>query len=161
MHENKAFFHLIRAPEARAITRVSPKARRNASGALLRLGGRSIPVAGLRDAVRLRVAEDLERLASDFLQRLPSRTADDVGFYGAVLWPRSVLIAELLAQGPPLDGATVLCLGAGTGLEALVAALCGANALATDVYPFALSLVTEAAALNGVADRFSSTETLR
>ena len=47
----------------------------------------------------------------------------------------------------------MLCLGAGTGLEALVAALCGANALATDVYPFALSLVTEAAALNGVADR--------
>ena len=38
-----------------------------------------IPVAGLRDAVRLRVAEDPERLASDFLQRLPSRTADDVG----------------------------------------------------------------------------------
>ena len=60
---------------------------------------------------------------------------------------------NLLAQGPPLDGATVLCLGAGTGLEALVAALCGATALATDVYPFALSLVTEAAALNGVADR--------
>ena len=112
-----------------------------------------VPVAGLRDAVRLRVAEDPERLASEFLQRLPSRTADDVGFYGAVLWPGSVLIAELLAQGPPLDGATVLCLGAGTGLEALVAALCGANALATDVYPFALSLVTEAAALNGVADR--------
>ena len=82
-----------------------------------------------------------------------ARTADDVGFYGAVLWPGSVLIAELLAQGPPLDGATVLCLGAGTGLEALVAALCGATALATDVYPFALSLVTEAAALNGVADR--------
>ena len=112
-----------------------------------------VPVAGLHDAVRLRVAEDPEALASEFLQRLPSRTADDVGFYGAVLWPGSVLIAELLAQGrrstaPPCSAS------ARARASRRSSRRCAARtALATDVYPFALSLVTEAAALNGVADR--------
>ncbi|KAL3920175.1 MAG: hypothetical protein SGPRY_005350 [Prymnesium sp.] len=112
----------------------------------------SVPIAvdrfkipGLSREVELCRAADIEPLATQFLQRLPSRSSDDPGFYGAVLWPAALLLAQLLACGPPLSGKSCLELGAGTGLGSLVAAHRGACAVATDVYPLSLELIQTSA----------------
>lgn len=67
--------------------------------------------------------------------------------YGSVLWPAAKTIAKKLLSTKPGDlrDTRVLELGTGTGLVALVAALCGAkHVLATDFNPFSLQLVERA-----------------
>ena len=65
--------------------------------------------------------------------------------YGAKLWPAAVAVAREIAQ-LPLEGKSVLELGCGNGLAALVAAASGARrVLATDVSPRALDLTRRAA----------------
>ena len=89
----------------------------------------------------------MDTLAADFLQRLPTRSASDPGFYGAVLWPAALLLAQVLASAPPLAGKTTFELGAGTGLASLAAATHGAHAIASDVYPLSLQLIQQSAAI--------------
>ena len=77
--------------------------------------------------------------------------ASEPGFdHGALLWPGAVLLAQLLAEGPRLEGLTTLELGCGTGLCSLAAAARGASAIATDVSPLSLQLTTHAAAEQGL-----------
>ena len=73
--------------------------------------------------------------------------------FGVVLWPGARLAARLMhEQRDFLRGKTVLAFGAGTGLEALVAAHLGAvRVVATDVNPLSLSLLEDAARLAGLA----------
>jgi len=69
--------------------------------------------------------------------------------FGVVMWPGSILAAkELMKQHysspskSALTNATVLVLGAGTGVEAQMAALCGAKkVVATDINPLTLKLL--------------------
>ena len=76
--------------------------------------------------------------------------AHEPGFHGALLWPGAVLLAQLLAEGPQLEGLTTLELGCGTGLCSLAAAARGASSIATDVSPLSLQLTTHAAAEQGL-----------
>jgi len=76
--------------------------------------------------------------------------ASEPGFHGALLWPGAVLLAQLLAEGPQLEGLTTLELGCGTGLCSLAAAARGASSIATDVSPLSLQLTTHAAAEQGL-----------
>jgi len=69
--------------------------------------------------------------------------------YWAELWPAGLHVAEVVAD---LDvrGLRVVELGCGLGVPSIVAALGGAEALATDWAPAALSLLRENGARNGV-----------
>ena len=58
--------------------------------------------------------------------------------YWAELWPSALVLAERLCARPPA-GARVVELGCGVGLPAVVAALGGADVVATDWYPEALA----------------------
>jgi predicted nicotinamide N-methyase len=94
--------------------------------------------------LRPRSAEDLideEEYARD--ERLP---------YWAELWPSAVVLAERLGARP-LAGTSVVELGCGVGLPAIVAALGGADVLATDWYPEALAFTRANAAAAGVRVR--------
>jgi predicted nicotinamide N-methyase len=97
--------------------------------------------ADIVQILRPRSAEELideEDFARD--ERLP---------YWADLWPSAIVLAERLAA-LPLTGARVVELGCGVGLPAIVAALGGADALATDWYPEALAFTGANAAAAGV-----------
>jgi predicted nicotinamide N-methyase len=72
--------------------------------------------------------------------------------YWAELWPTGVALAETVAE-LDLRGARVVELGCGLALPSIVAALGGADALAVDWAPDALSLARENAARNGVVVR--------
>jgi predicted nicotinamide N-methyase len=90
--------------------------------------------------LRPRSAEDLideDDYARD--ERLP---------YWAELWPSARVLAARLA-GRGLDGVRVVELGCGVGLPAIVAALGGADVLATDWYPEALAFTRANAAAAG------------
>jgi predicted nicotinamide N-methyase len=90
---------------------------------------------------RPRRAEDLideDDYARD--ERLP---------YWAELWPSAHVLADELA-GRDLGGRRVVELGCGVGLPSIVAALAGAQALATDWYAEALAFVDANAARAGV-----------
>jgi len=71
--------------------------------------------------------------------------------FGVVMWPGSILASNELmkkhysAQVSPLKNATVLVLGAGTGVEAQTAALLGAKVVATDISPLTLKLLEHGA----------------
>jgi predicted nicotinamide N-methyase len=65
--------------------------------------------------------------------------------YWADLWPSALVLAERLSARP-LAGARAVELGCGVGLPAIVAALAGAEVLATDWYPEALSFTRANAA---------------
>jgi predicted nicotinamide N-methyase len=91
--------------------------------------------------LRPRSAEDLideDDFARD--ERLP---------YWAELWPSALVLGERLSR-LPLDGARVVELGCGVGLPSVVAALGGADVLATDWYPEALAFTRANAAAAGV-----------
>ncbi|KAL1507695.1 hypothetical protein AB1Y20_007308 [Prymnesium parvum] len=107
----------------------------------------TLSIPGVRSSVRLCRAADIAPLAVDFLHRLPTRSSSDPGFYGAVLWPAALLLAQILNTGPALQGRTSFELGAGTGLASLVAAHRGARAIASDVYPLSLELIGRSASL--------------
>lgn len=66
--------------------------------------------------------------------------------YGAIMWPASVAVSRYLLAEVPLAGTTVLELGAGTGLVALVAADAGARVTATDYNSVPLRLLDASAA---------------
>lgn len=70
--------------------------------------------------------------------------------YWAELWPAARVLAEELARRD-LRGRRVLELGCGVGLPSVVAALGGADVLATDWAADALAVVRENAARNGAA----------
>jgi predicted nicotinamide N-methyase len=92
--------------------------------------------------LRPRSAEDLideDDYARD--ERLP---------YWAELWPSAHVLAEHLA-GRDLRGRRVVELGCGVGLPSVVAALGGADVLATDWYGEALAFVAANAAAAGAA----------
>lgn len=73
--------------------------------------------------------------------------------YGAALWPSAVAMAgEIAGRGGALRGASVLELGAGTGLTGIVAAALGARVVQTDGDEVAMSLCRRNGARNGVAD---------
>lgn len=87
--------------------------------------------------VRPRSAEDLideTEYARD--ERLP---------YWAHLWPSALVLAERLSERS-LAGARAVELGCGLGVPAIVAALAGAEVLATDWYPEALAFTLANAA---------------
>jgi predicted nicotinamide N-methyase len=69
--------------------------------------------------------------------------------YWAELWPSAVALAGAVAE-LGLDGARVLELGCGLALPSIVAARRGADVLATDWSPDALSFAGRNAARNGV-----------
>ncbi|KAL7548544.1 hypothetical protein ACHAWF_011829 [Thalassiosira exigua] len=82
--------------------------------------------------------------------------------FGVVMWPGSILASkELMARHfssptSPIANATVLVLGAGTGVEAQVAASLGAaKVVATDVNPLTLKLLEHGAKCD---DRMGSVE---
>jgi len=71
--------------------------------------------------------------------------------FGCVLWPGGHLAAKLLSRHRDrVRGQRVLCLGVGTGLEALTAAKLGAReVVACDSSPLVLSLLRDAAEASG------------
>lgn len=81
---------------------------------------------------------------------LPTGASEPSFDHGALLWPGAVLLAQLLASGPTLEGLTTLELGCGTGLCSLAAAARGASSVATDISPLSLQLTTHAAAEQGL-----------
>jgi predicted nicotinamide N-methyase len=73
--------------------------------------------------------------------------------YGVALWPSAIAMAEeIAARGDAFRGASVLELGAGTGLPAIVAATLGARVVQTDSHEVAMSVCRRNGARNGVAD---------
>lgn len=88
---------------------------------------------------RLRLPVTRPRSAEDLIDE-DDYARDERLPYWAELWPSAhVLAAEL--EGRSLDGARVIELGCGVGLPAIVAALRGAEVLATDWYEDALGFV--------------------
>ena len=81
---------------------------------------------------------------------LPTGASEPSFDHGGLLWPGAVLLAQLLASGPTLEGLTTLELGCGTGLSSLAAAKRGASSVATDISPLSLQLTTHAAAEQGL-----------
>ena len=75
-------------------------------------------------------------------------------FLRQVLWPGAHLAARLLStNSASVHGRTVLTLGAGTGLEALVALRLGAaRVIACDISPLALALLRHGAEKAGLAN---------
>ena len=67
--------------------------------------------------------------------------------FGTVLWPGAVFASQRLCERPErVAGRDVLCLGTGTGLEALTAAALGARrVIACDLNQLTLSLLSDAA----------------
>jgi predicted nicotinamide N-methyase len=88
------------------------------------------------------------RRAEDLIDR-DDYARDERLPYWAELWPSARVLAAELA-GRDLAGRRVLELGCGVGLPAIVAALAGAEALATDWYEEALAFVDVNAARAGV-----------
>ncbi len=66
------------------------------------------------------------------------------------LWPSSLALARWLWNGPPLNGISVLELGAGIGLPGVVSGMKGAQVLQTDYVAEALEIAAASAAQNGV-----------
>jgi predicted nicotinamide N-methyase len=100
----------------------------------IEIGGTALTILRPRSAEQL---IDEEAFARD--ERLP---------YWADLWPSAIVLAERVAA-LPLAGARVVELGCGVGLPAIVGALGGADALATDWYPEALAFTRANAAAAG------------
>jgi predicted nicotinamide N-methyase len=105
------------------------------------IGGRRLTVVHPPDA-----AELIDEEAFEHEEFLP---------YWAELWPSSVALAETVAA-LPLQGRRVVELGCGLALPAIVAALGGAQALATDWSPDALAYAERNGRANG-----ADVETLR
>jgi predicted nicotinamide N-methyase len=99
-----------------------------------RVGGRALSL------LRPRVADALlDEEAFEHEEFLP---------YWAELWPSAVALAREVAR-LDLDGLRVLELGCGLGLPSIVAALGGADVLATDWSPDAVEIAARNAARNG------------
>jgi predicted nicotinamide N-methyase len=94
--------------------------------------------------VRLRRPREAEALIDE-----ARFEGDEFMPYWAELWPTGIALAETVAE-LELRGARVVELGCGLALPTIVAALTGAEALAIDWAPEALTLARANAALNGV-----------
>jgi predicted nicotinamide N-methyase len=94
--------------------------------------------------VRLRRPREAEALIDEARFQ-----GDEFMPYWAELWPTGVALAETVAE-EELRGKRVVELGCGLALPSIVAALAGAEALATDWAPEALSLARRNGAANGV-----------
>jgi predicted nicotinamide N-methyase len=79
-------------------------------------------------------------------------THDEPAPYGLILWASAIGLARELKKVGCLTGVKVLELGTGNGLGALTAASMGAQVVATDIHPFTLQLVSEAAKHQGFAN---------
>lgn len=80
--------------------------------------------------------------------------------YGVVLWPAAQVVANRIATLPAMKDATVLELGAGTGLCSLTALRCGAKKIvATDYRKEPLALLREAASVLPEDDASARLET--
>jgi predicted nicotinamide N-methyase len=102
------------------------------------LGGRDVRLVRPRDSEAL-----LDEDAFEDEEFLP---------YWAEMWPSSIALARALAPRS-LGGRRVLELGCGLGLPSIVAALAGADVLATDWAPDALGFVARNAEANGARVR--------
>ena len=102
------------------------------------LGGRDVRLLRPRDTESL-----LDEAAFQHEEFLP---------YWAEMWPSSIALARAVAARS-LGGRRVLELGCGLGLPSIVAALAGADVLATDWAPDALTFVACNAEANGAAVR--------
>lgn len=72
--------------------------------------------------------------------------------YWAFAWAGGQALARYLLDHPQLvSGKRLLDVGAGSGLEAIAAAMVGAHVVAADTDPFAVTATEMNAALNGVA----------
>ena len=93
-----------------------------------------------------------ERAEERVLELEPGRA------FGTGLHATTALVAEILhRRAPELAGATVLDVGTGSGILALVALLYGADrAAAIDIDPDVIEVVRENAARNGLADRVTA-----
>ena len=94
--------------------------------------------------VRLRRPREAEALIDE-----ARFEGDEFMPYWAELWPTGVALAETVAE-QDVRGARVVELGCGLALPSIVAALAGAEALATDWASEALTLARENGARNGV-----------
>ena len=80
--------------------------------------------------------------------------------FGLVSWPGSVVAAQELqhSYSPQIQNATVLVLGAGTGVEAQAVAMLGASrVIATDIHPTTLDLLRYGAQQAGLAETITTT----
>jgi predicted nicotinamide N-methyase len=85
---------------------------------------------------------DEDRFLGELKGRLP---------YGVALWPAAIALAhDLASRGDELRGASVLELGAGTGLPGIVAATLGARVVQTDRDGLAMSACRRNCERNGV-----------
>jgi predicted nicotinamide N-methyase len=131
-------------------------------GRLLGPAVRAAPGSGRRagGSVRAALIEERIEVAGRELALLRPPSADELideeAFdedeflpYWAELWPSGIALAEVVA-GLELRGKRVLELGAGLGLPSLVAALGGADVLATDWADEAVELLRVNAERNGL-----------
>lgn len=96
--------------------------------------GRSWQIDAVRD-------QDQLLAAADHFDAFP---------YGLLLWDASVVLADTLAEMGPLEGLSVLELGAGVGLSGLAARQLGGDVVQTDHAGEALALAQYNARLNGI-----------
>jgi len=87
----------------------------------------------------LETLADLDAAVDELLRRTeesPAELERDLCPYFGVVWPAArALASELARRGAELAGKSVLELGCGLALPALVAAKCGARVTATDLHP--------------------------
>jgi predicted nicotinamide N-methyase len=107
----------------------------------LRLGGREW---GILHTDSVLSHADEQEFLRERRERLP---------YGVVLWPAAIALAhEVAARADALRGASVLELGAGTGLPGIVAASLGARVVQTDRQEMAMSVCRRNGERNGVGN---------
>jgi len=103
----------------------------------------------------LETLADLDTAVNELLAREvahPGELARDLCPYFGVVWPAARALADELARrGRGLAGRSVLELGCGLALPALVAARLGARVTATDMHPDVPGFLAQNLALNGLA----------
>lgn len=106
----------------------------------------SIPIAG--QEVRIWRPINAE---SYILNTTQAEFGDDERLpYWAMLWPACIALAEELGATENLQTKSIIELGAGLGVPAVMAARLGATVMATDWYNDALEFIRESAAENAV-----------
>lgn len=105
--------------------------------------------------LELETLADLDSAVNELLAREvahPGELERDLCPYFGVVWPAArALAGELARRGPALVGRSVLELGCGLALPALVAAHLGARVTATDLHPDVPGFLARNLALNGLA----------
>ena len=102
----------------------------------------------------LETLADLDAAVEELLKRTQDRPAElerDLCPYFGVVWPAARALAEEMARrGPALAGKSVLEIGCGLALPALVAAKHGARVTATDLHPDVPAFLARNRELNDV-----------